>query len=250
MSLVPNQAFAAVGVPMFVSTTTSIPEGPTGAQGPQGPEGPIGSPGAPGQPGVTGPAGANGVAGATGPTGANGTNGATGPTGANGTAGAAGATGPAGALTSAYGYFSFGSSSGIDITSSYGPLVTSLGTQYSQTAGGITWGAGSIARAVIPTAGVYLISFQFCLQGASAFPLTDLSFGLRVNGVEVLSPTNAIVNTVLSTTAGNSSLPYGASIIVTATGANTTIVPTIRSASATYRVFIFSGSYLSIIRIA
>lgn len=246
MSLVPNQSFAAVGVPMFVSTTTSIPEGPTGAQGPQGPEGPIGSPGAPGQPGVTGPAGANGVAGATGPTGANGTNGATGPTGANGTNGA---TGPAGALTSAYGYFSFGSSSGIDITNSFGPLVTSVSPQYSQTAGGITWGAGSIARAVIPTAGVYLISYQFCLQGASAFPLTDLSFGLRVNGFEVLNP-NAIVNTVLSTTAGNSSLPYGASIIVTATGANTTIVPTIRSASATYRVFIFSGSYLSIIRIA
>ena len=75
MSLVPTQSFAAVGVPMFVSTATPLPVGPTGSQGPQGPEGPVGSPGAPGQPGATG---------------------VTGPTGAVGTAGTTGATGPAG----------------------------------------------------------------------------------------------------------------------------------------------------------
>ena len=72
MSVLPTQAFAAVGVPMFVPTTTPLPEGPTGPQGPQGPEGPIGSPGAPGQPGatgVTGPTGNVGATGATGPAG-------------------------------------------------------------------------------------------------------------------------------------------------------------------------------------
>ena len=96
MSLIPTQAFASVGVPFFVSTTTPLPVGPTGPQGPQGAEGPIGSPG---QPGVTGPVGATGPTG-LGATGPAGTIGATGPTGAQSTVagptGSAGATGPAG----------------------------------------------------------------------------------------------------------------------------------------------------------
>lgn len=75
MSVLPTQAFAAVGVPMFVSTTTPLPVGPTGPQGPQGIDG---GPGQQGAPGVTGPTGAAGAAGVTGPT------------------GSAGATGPAG----------------------------------------------------------------------------------------------------------------------------------------------------------
>ena len=73
MSVLPTQAFAAVGVPMFVSTTTPLPVGPTGPQGPQGIEGGQGQQGAPGATGPTGPAGSAGVTGPTGgagPTGA------------------------------------------------------------------------------------------------------------------------------------------------------------------------------------
>lgn len=80
MSLVPTQSFAAVGVPMFVSTATPLPVGPTGPQGPQGIDGGQGQQGAPG---ATGPTGAAGAAGVTGPTGSAGSAGPTGAAPAN-----------------------------------------------------------------------------------------------------------------------------------------------------------------------
>lgn len=73
MSLVPTQSFAAVGVPMFVSTSTPLPQGPTGPQGPQGIDGGPGQQGQQGIPGVTGPAGPTGSVGGAGPTGPAGT---------------------------------------------------------------------------------------------------------------------------------------------------------------------------------